>query len=301
MKKPILQSFFMSDTILKGRGAQKNVPNRFFENSHEVMDEYLNFCEAEGEEADKNKTNYIEVFPKTFVNKVNSPDVGMGFSANPYQGCEHGCVYCYARPTHEYLGLSAEHKASFRRYLRERVESLVRPKVFHYINGEADLPLDECERYSDLLKAQEIDLDASCVMFDAQGKQTDAVWFRQLKSKDGSVVHTGDNRTGAGDGDDEQITVDLTSVPANVKSLVFVVNSFTGQNFSQIENATCRIVNANDNKEIARFNLSTLGAHNAQIMAKLYRHDAEWKLHAIGEIGNGRTFDELMPQITPHL
>lgn len=150
-------------------------------------------------------------------------------------------------------------------------------------------------------KAQEIDLDASCVMFDAQGKQTDAVWFRQLKSKDGSVVHTGDNRTGAGDGDDEQITVDLAQVPANVKSLVFVVNSFTGQNFSQIENATCRIVNANDNKEIARFNLSTLGAHNAQIMAKLYRHDAEWKLHAIGEIGNGRTFDELMPQITPHL
>ena len=150
-------------------------------------------------------------------------------------------------------------------------------------------------------KSQEIDLDASCILFDEQGKQTDAVWFRQLKSKDGSVVHTGDNRTGAGDGDDEQITVDLTNVPANVKSLVFTVNSFTGQNFSQIENATCRIVNASDNKEIARFNLSTLGAHNAQIMAKLYRHDDEWKMHAIGEIGNGRTFDELMPQITPHL
>ncbi|NMM26295.1 MAG: TerD family protein [Glaciimonas sp.] len=150
-------------------------------------------------------------------------------------------------------------------------------------------------------KAQEIDLDASCIMFDGQGKQTDAAWFRQLKSKDGSVVHTGDNRTGDGDGDDEQIIVDLTTVPANVKSLVFTVNSFTGQNFSQIENATCRIVNANDSKEIARFNLSTLGAHNAQIMAKIYRHDTEWKMHAIGEIGNGRTFEELMPQITPHL
>lgn len=150
-------------------------------------------------------------------------------------------------------------------------------------------------------KTQEIDLDASCILFDEQGKQTDAAWFRQLKSKDGSVVHTGDNRTGAGDGDDEQISVDLTAVPANVKSLVFTVNSFTGQNFSQIENATCRIVNASDNKEIARFNLSTLGAHNAQIMAKLYRHGDEWKMHAIGEIGNGRTFDELMPQITPHL
>jgi tellurium resistance protein TerZ len=150
-------------------------------------------------------------------------------------------------------------------------------------------------------KAQEIDLDASCILFDEQGKQTDAVWFRQLKSKDGSVVHTGDNRTGDGDGDDEQIIVDLTKVPANVKSLVFTVNSFTGQNFSQIENATCRIVNASDNKEVARFNLSTLGEHNAQIMAKVYRHSGEWKMHAIGEIGNGSTFAELMPQITPNL
>jgi tellurium resistance protein TerZ len=150
-------------------------------------------------------------------------------------------------------------------------------------------------------KTQEVDLDASCILFDEQGKQTDAAWFRQLKSKDGSIVHTGDNRTGAGDGDDEQITVDLTRVPANVKSLVFTVNSFTGQNFSQIENATCRIVNASNNQEVARFNLSTLGSHNAQIMAKLYRHGDEWKMHAIGEIGNGRTFEELMPQITPHL
>lgn len=150
-------------------------------------------------------------------------------------------------------------------------------------------------------KSADIDLDASCILFDDQGNLTDSVWFRQLKSKDGSVVHTGDNRTGAGDGDDEQIVVDLTQVPANVKSLMFTVNSFTGQNFSQIENATCRIVNASNNQEVARFNLSTLGAHNAQIMAKLYRHGEEWKMHAIGEIGKGRTFEELMPQITPHL
>lgn len=150
-------------------------------------------------------------------------------------------------------------------------------------------------------KTQDIDLDASCILFDEQGNQIDAVWFRQLKSRDGSVVHTGDNRTGDGDGDDEQIIVDLTKVPANIKSLVFTVNSFTGQNFSQIENATCRIVNASDNKEVARFNLSALGSHNAQIMAKIYRHGDEWKMHAIGEIGNGRAFDELMPQITPHL
>jgi tellurium resistance protein TerZ len=150
-------------------------------------------------------------------------------------------------------------------------------------------------------KTEAIDLDASCVLFDEANRPADTVWFRQLKSRDGSIVHTGDNRTGAGDGDDEQINVDLNAVPAGVKSLVFTVNSFTGQNFSQVENAYCRIINAVNGQEVARFNLSVQGAHTAQIMAKLYRHNGEWKMHAIGENGSGRTFDDLMPLITPHL
>ena len=150
-------------------------------------------------------------------------------------------------------------------------------------------------------KTEAVDLDASCVMFDENKSTSDIVWFRQLKSKDGSIVHTGDNRTGAGDGDDEQINVDLSTVPAHVKSLVFTVNSFTGQNFSQVENAYCRILNASNNQEVARFNLSVQGSHTAQIMARLYRHNGEWKMHAIGENGNGRTFDDLMPQISVHL
>jgi tellurium resistance protein TerZ len=150
-------------------------------------------------------------------------------------------------------------------------------------------------------KTESVDLDASCVMFDEQNRTVDVVWFRQLKSQDGSIVHTGDNRTGAGDGDDEQIIVDLSRVPANVKSLVFTVNSFTGQTFAQVENAYCRVVNAANNQEVARYDLSVQGAHTAQIMAKLYRHNGEWKMHAIGENGRGRTFDELLPQITPHL
>ena len=92
---------------IRGRGAQRKVHNRFFELEHEILDEFLNFCEKEGEVSDQNKTAYIEVFPKTFVNKVPSPDVGMGYSANPYQGCEHGCVYCYARNSHEFWGFGA--------------------------------------------------------------------------------------------------------------------------------------------------------------------------------------------------
>ena len=150
-------------------------------------------------------------------------------------------------------------------------------------------------------KSESVDLDASCLMFDESNKVVDTVWFRQLKSKDGSIVHTGDNRTGAGDGDDEQIVVDLSQIPATVKSLVFTVNSFTGQNFSQVENAYCRIINAANQKEVAKYDLSVQGAHTAQIMAKLYRHGGEWKMHAIGENGSGRTFEELMPKITPHL
>ncbi|GGB90205.1 TerD family protein [Pseudoduganella buxea] len=150
-------------------------------------------------------------------------------------------------------------------------------------------------------KSADVDLDASCVLFDDTNKPLDVVWFRQLKSRDGSVSHSGDNRTGAGDGDDEQVTVNLQQVPPNVKSIVFTVNSFTGQSFAQVENAYCRLINADNNKEVARFNLSVQGNHNAQLMAKLYRHNGEWKMHAIGENGAGRTFDELMPQIAQHL
>ncbi len=92
---------------IKGRGAQKHIANRFHENSHEIRDDFLNYCALEGEDAQNNRTLYLETFPKTIVNKVESPDVGMGYSLNPYQGCEHGCVYCYARNSHEYWGYDA--------------------------------------------------------------------------------------------------------------------------------------------------------------------------------------------------
>ena len=97
----------MNKNYIKGRGAQQNTHNRFFQHIYETRDDFLEFCRIEGEDADNNKTQYIPIFPKTIVNKVTSPDIGMSFSMNPYQGCEHGCIYCYARNTHEFWGYSA--------------------------------------------------------------------------------------------------------------------------------------------------------------------------------------------------
>lgn len=148
--------------------------------------------------------------------------------------------------------------------------------------------------------AEDIDLDASCLMFDGAKNLVDTVWFRQLKSNDGSIQHTGDNRTGAGAGDDEQIIVNLAAVPAAVTNLVFVVNSFTGQRFSQVRNAFCRLVDGGG-KELARYDLSSAGEHTGQVMARLYRHGTEWKMHAIGEPATGRTFHDMLTNITPHL
>lgn len=116
----------------KGRGAQIKVSNRFSENHHELMDDFLNYCALEGEEADVDKTTYLEVFPKTIVNQVKSPDVGMEFSANPYQGCEHGCVYCYARNSHEYWGYGAgldfERKILFKKNAPQLLEAKITSK-----------------------------------------------------------------------------------------------------------------------------------------------------------------------------
>ncbi len=121
-------------SVIKGRGAQRNVPNRFFELQHEIRDDFLEFCRKEGEVADKNQTKYLEVFPKTIVNKVDSPDVGMLYSMNPYQGCEHGCIYCYARNTHEFWGYSAgldfERRILIKKNAPKLLETLLKKKTW---------------------------------------------------------------------------------------------------------------------------------------------------------------------------
>ena len=107
----------------------------------------------------------------------------------------------------------------------------------------------------------------------------------------------GDNLTGHGDGDDEQIKVDLSRVPSNVKSLVFTINSFRGQTFDQVQNCFCRIVDMDTNKEMCIYKLAEQGNHTAKIMAKVYRHNGEWKFAAIGSAANGRTIKDISNEI----
>lgn len=149
--------------------------------------------------------------------------------------------------------------------------------------------------------AGSIDLDANALLFDGNGNLLDTVWFRQLQSRDGTVRHSGDNRTGDGDGDDETISVQLDRLPAQVQTVIFSVNNYTGQDFSKVENAYCRLVNAQSGEEIARYNLSAQGAHSAMVLASLKRNGSGWTMTAIGATSRGRTFQENLPDIIPHL
>ena len=127
-----------------------------------------------------------------------------------------------------------------------------------------------------------IDLDASAVMY-VGGKEFDTVSFTHLRSNDGSILHSGDNLTGHGDGDDEVITVDLPRIPAQVTHIGFVITSFQGQAFSQIRNAFCRLVDNNNNAELVRYDLGSGHSTTGMVMAALYRSEGIWKMQAIGE------------------
>jgi len=145
-------------------------------------------------------------------------------------------------------------------------------------------------------KAAEVDLDASAIFFDAAGKVLDTVWFQQLASKDGSTKHTGDNLTGAGDGDDEVIVVDLSQVAASVSQIVFVITSYSQQTFDKVENAFSRIVDDSTpgTPEVARYQLTDSGTHTAMIMSKVSRDGAGWTFKAVGERANGRSVMDLL-------
>ncbi|WP_344464165.1 TerD family protein [Kitasatospora kazusensis] len=135
-----------------------------------------------------------------------------------------------------------------------------------------------------------IDLDASCIAFDAQRNKVDTAWFMKLNIFNGAIAHSGDNLTGEGSGDDEAITVHLEGLPAEVCGLVFVVNSFSGQKFTDIKNAYCRLLDATSGQELVRFDLTQSEPHTGVVMCKLVRqYSGEWVMTAIGEYVNSKT------------
>jgi tellurium resistance protein TerD len=135
------------------------------------------------------------------------------------------------------------------------------------------------------------DLDASALLCGTNGKvlsDENFVFFNNLRSPDGSVVHLGDNLTGGGDGDDEQINVDLTAVPATVEKIVFPVSIYEGesrsQNFGQVRNAFIRVIDQSGGAELARYDLTEdASTETAMIFGELYRNGPDWKFRAVGQ------------------
>lgn len=135
------------------------------------------------------------------------------------------------------------------------------------------------------------DLDSSAFLLKADGKvraDDDFIFYNNLKSSDGSIKHNGDNRTGAGEGDDETLEVDLAGVPANVEKISFAVTIHEGetrrQNFGMVSKAYIRVVNMGDNKELARYDLSEdSSTETALIFGELYRNGSDWKFKAVGQ------------------
>lgn len=137
----------------------------------------------------------------------------------------------------------------------------------------------------------DFDLDASAFLLGESGKvrgDADFIFYNQLKSTCGSIEHTGDNRTGAGDGDDESIKISLNKVPLDIKRVVVCVTihdaTVRKQSFGQVGGAFMRIVNQDDNVEIVRFDLSEdYSTETAMIFGEVYRHNEEWKFKAVGQ------------------
>ncbi|NNH71741.1 TerD family protein [Nocardia uniformis] len=129
-------------------------------------------------------------------------------------------------------------------------------------------------------RVQNIDLNAAALLFSG-ADIVDVVYHEQLSSRDGSVRHHGDSVTGEGTGDVEVITVDLTRMASQVTTVIFLVTSYGGQTFEQIDNAFCRLFDGASSTEIARYNLDR-GEHTGFVMGRLFTADAEWHYEPIG-------------------
>ncbi|MFZ3589693.1 TerD family protein [Bacillus sp. DJP31] len=149
--------------------------------------------------------------------------------------------------------------------------------------------------------APNVDCDASIIMLedDKFTNSKNLIYFGNLKSSCGSVQHTGDNITGDGDGDDEQVLVDLASVPQNINKLVFVVNIYDcvkrKQDFGMIQNAFIRVVNSGNKQELLKFNLTdNYSGKTSLVVAEIYRHGSEWKFAAVGTGTNDAKLEDIV-------
>jgi len=145
-----------------------------------------------------------------------------------------------------------------------------------------------------------IDLDASVVLLDTGRNVLEYIYFGNLRSNNGSVEHTGDNLTGEGEGDDEQIRVDLGKLPSTAATLVFTINSYRGHKFSDVRNAFCRVVDENTGRELARYNLTQGPRCTAMVMAKVDLRDDGWHMTALGEAAEGKTVREILDVVKQH-
>ncbi|MFE2731672.1 TerD family protein [Streptomyces sp. NPDC059349] len=139
-------------------------------------------------------------------------------------------------------------------------------------------------------RGKDIDLDASVIAFGPQRNHVDSCYFGKLSIVNGAIKHSGDNLTGEGGGDDEVIVVDLGRLPQDVTGLVFTVNSFSGQKFTEVAKAYCRLIDAATGEELVRFDLTNAEAQTGVMMAKLIRQfSGEWDMTAMGDFVKSRT------------
>ncbi|TSB06350.1 TerD family protein, partial [Streptomyces benahoarensis] len=139
-------------------------------------------------------------------------------------------------------------------------------------------------------RGKSIDLDASVIAYGPDRKKIDNCFFGKLSVLNGAIQHSGDNLTGDGSGDDEVITVHLGGLPPQVTGLVFTVNSFSGQKFTDVAKAYCRLADARTGEELVRFDLTSAEPRTGVLMAKLIRqYSGEWEMTALGEFVDART------------
>ncbi|MET4662885.1 stress response protein SCP2 [Streptomyces sp. PvP037] len=139
-------------------------------------------------------------------------------------------------------------------------------------------------------RGKDIDLDASVIAYGPQRNHIDSCYFGKLQIVNGAIRHSGDNLTGEGGGDDEVITVDLGRLPMEVTGLVFTVNSFSGQKFTEVAKAYCRLLDATTGEELVRFDLTSAEPQTGVMMAKLIRQfSGEWEMTAMGDFVKSRT------------